>query len=121
VPEQGRSQLTPEEVALDVRYREIADRVAELGTERGMLIDKTQRSAEEEQRLAVLDSELVVAGDAFQSFLSRLESQLGATPDASAKAFAVRESQGLMEHLRELGTVRSRCTRSSPKIESESF
>jgi CHAT domain-containing protein len=102
-PQADKAQLTAEEQALEKRYREIADRIAELGTERGALIDKKNRTAEEEQRLARLDADLVVAGAAFQKFLSRLETELGASRDASSRAYALRESQGLMQDLRELG------------------
>ena len=88
---------------MENRYREISDQLAALGTERGTLIDKKNRTPEEEQRLAKLDADLVVAGNAFQSFLSKLESELGGTTEASARTFALRESQGLMEDLREMG------------------
>ncbi len=102
-PQNRKAQLTPEEAELEKRYREIADRVAELGTERGTLVDKKNRTPEDEQRLAKLDAALVVAGNAFQSFLSHLESELGASAETGSKIFAMRESQGLMEDLRELG------------------
>ncbi len=102
-PKSVKAALTPEEQALEKRYREIADRVAELGTERGRLIDKKTRTPEEEQRLVKLDADLVVAGSAFQSFLSHLETELGKSAEAGSKVFAMRESQGLMEDLRELG------------------
>jgi CHAT domain-containing protein len=102
-PQADRAQLTAEEEALNKRYREIADRIAELGAERGTLISKNNRTAEEEQRLARIDADLVVAGDAFQKFLSRLETELGTSREASSRAYALRESQGLMQDLRELG------------------
>ena len=38
--------MTPEEAALEKRYREISDQIAELGTERGTLINKNNRTAE---------------------------------------------------------------------------
>src|SRR3989442_10822262 len=72
-PKADKAQLTPEEAALEKRYREISDQIAELGSERGTLINKNHRTAEEEQRLAKLDADLVVAGNAFQKFLSQLE------------------------------------------------
>ena len=102
-PQSGKAQMTPEEAALDKRYREISDQIAELGTERGTLINKNNRTAEDEQRLAKLDADLVVVGNAFQKFLSQLETELGPSSEASAKAYALRESQGLMQDLRELG------------------
>jgi len=102
-PKKARAQLTPEEQAIEKRYREVADRVGEISAERGTLIDKKSRTAEEEQRLAKLDADLVVAGSAFQTFLSHLESELGKSAEAGSKTYALRESQGLMEDLRELG------------------
>ncbi|HZS47274.1 MAG TPA: tetratricopeptide repeat protein [Blastocatellia bacterium] len=102
-PKSDKAQLTTKEADAEKRYREIADHVAELATERGSLADKQNRTPEEEQRLAKLDADLTAAGDAFQSFLSNLESEIGTSSEASSKAFALRESQGLMEDLRELG------------------
>ncbi|CAN5552058.1 hypothetical protein BH20ACI3_BH20ACI3_32440 [soil metagenome] len=99
----GKTQLTPEEITLDKRYREILDKLAELGTERGTLIDKKSRTPEEDLRLAKLDTDLVVAGNEFQKFLDGLTAALGTSGDASVKVFQLRESQGLMEDLRELG------------------
>jgi CHAT domain-containing protein/uncharacterized protein HemY len=99
----AKAALTPAEEALEKRYYEIADRVAELSTERSALIEKKNRTPEEEQRLAKLEADLIVAGNAFQKFLAQLSAELGASAEASAKAYALRESQGLMEDLRELG------------------
>jgi CHAT domain-containing protein len=101
-PQAGKAQMTPEEAAMENRYREIADQLAALGTERGMLMDKKSRTAEEEQRLAKLDADLVVAGTAFQKFLDQLTTELGGSSESS-KVFQLRESQGLMDDLRELG------------------
>lgn len=102
-PQGQKAQLTPEEAAIDKRYREIADQLAVIGTERGTLMEKKARTPDEEQRLAKLDADLVIAGNAFQKFLTQLEVDLGTSSEANAKAFALRESQGLMEDLRELG------------------
>jgi tetratricopeptide (TPR) repeat protein len=102
-PQTGRAQLTAEEEALEKRYRAIADRLAELGAERGTLIDKKTHTPEEEQRLVTIDADLVVAGNAFQKFLDQLATELGSSGDSSGKVFQLRESQGLMEDLRQLG------------------
>ena len=102
-PATGRSELSPEEAALEKRYREVADQLTALGAERGLLLVKKSRSAEEEQRLAMLDADLVVAGNAFQTFLDHLEAELGRSAASSGKIYELRESQGLMEDLRELG------------------
>ncbi len=102
-PKAEKAALTPEEAALDKRYREIADKLTELGTERGALLEKKSRTPAEEQRLAKLEADLVVAGQVFQKFLDSLAKELSNTKDASAKVYQLRESQGLMEDLRELG------------------
>src|SRR5207249_6304227 len=44
-PETGRSELSPEEAALEKRYREVADQLTALGAERGLLLVKKSRSA----------------------------------------------------------------------------
>lgn len=102
-PEGAKANLTPEETELEKRYREIADQLAVIGAERSSLMDKKSRTRDEEQRLAKLDADLVVAGNAFQKFLDQLSSELGGSRDSSSKVFQLRESQGLMEDLRELG------------------
>lgn len=102
-PQGQKAPLTPEEAAIEKRYKEIADQLASIGAERGTLMDKKSRTPDEEQRLAKLDADLVVAGNAFQQFLTQLETDLGTSSEANAKTFALRESQGLMEDLRELG------------------
>src|SRR5215510_4095786 len=88
---------------MEKRYREISDQIAELGNERGALINKNNRTPEEEQRLAKLDADLVVAGNAFQKFLDQLTTESGSSGASSGRVFQLRESQGLMEDLRELG------------------
>ena len=102
-PKAEKAALTPEEEKVEKRYREIADKLTELGTERSALLDKQPRTSAEEQRLANLEADLVVAGQAFQKFLDGLASEMGKNADTNARAFQLRESQGLMEDLRELG------------------
>ncbi|MFL6209289.1 MAG: CHAT domain-containing tetratricopeptide repeat protein [Pyrinomonadaceae bacterium] len=99
----ARAALSPAEVELDRRYREIADRVAALGRERGSLRDKSQLTTEEEQRLTQLEADLEVAGQAFQKFLDGLAVELGNTAQTNDRVFQLRESQALMDTLRELG------------------
>ena len=102
-PKAEKAALTPEEAALDKRYREIADQLTAIGTERGALQEKKGRTPEDEQRLAKLEADLVVAGQAFQKFLDGLAAEMGKNAETNARAFQLRESQGLMEDLRELG------------------
>src|SRR5207237_9737467 len=102
-PQASRAQLTHSEAALETRYREVADQLAKLGGKRGTLINKNNRTPEEEQRLAKIDADLIVAGDTFQKFLDRLGTELSGDKEASGKIYQLRESQGMMEELRELG------------------
>ena len=102
-PKAEKAALTPEEAALDKRYREMADKLTEIGAERSTLLDKQSRTPEDEQRLAKLEADLAVAGQAFQKFLDGLAAEMGKNADTNARAFQLRESQGLMEDLRELG------------------
>ena len=88
-PQGQKAQLTPEEAALEKRYREIADQLASIGTERGTLMEMKSRTPEEEQRLARLDADLVVAGNAFQKFLTQLETDLGTSSEANAKGLCL--------------------------------
>lgn len=99
----GVSTLSPEEAAIDKRYREIADRVAAIGSEYGRLRAQQTRTVEEEQRLTKLEADLTVANQAFQKFLDELDQSFSTNSGQSEKAFALRESQGLMQTLGELG------------------
>ena len=99
----ARAQLTPEEAALNKRYQEIADQITTRGRQRGELLAKSMRSADEEKQLASLESDLSLAGQAFQTYLDKLETELGSTKQGGEKVYQLRESQGLMEDLRELG------------------
>ncbi|HEV3467827.1 MAG TPA: CHAT domain-containing protein, partial [Pyrinomonadaceae bacterium] len=101
-PDPPPAALTPAEAELEKRYAAVADEVAVRGRRRAELLSKTSRTPEEEKLLASLDAELAAAGLAFQSFLDRLAAELGDTKQA-ARVDQVRESQALMEDLRELG------------------
>jgi CHAT domain-containing protein/Flp pilus assembly protein TadD len=100
----ARTELTPQEADADRRYREIADRLTTLGTERGALEAKIKRSAEEEKRLTQLETDLTVAGQAFEKFLNGLETEFTNVASANARVLQLREAQGMMEDLRELGS-----------------
>ncbi|MBL8212941.1 MAG: CHAT domain-containing protein [Bryobacterales bacterium] len=102
-PKAERATLTPEEAELEKRYREIADQLTVLGSERGALLAKVGRSADEEQRLAKLEGDLTVAGQMFQRFLDGLENELKTSGESQARVFQLRESQGMMEALGDLG------------------
>jgi CHAT domain-containing protein/Flp pilus assembly protein TadD len=99
----ARAELTPSEADWDQRYREIADRVTAIGAERGALLAKNPRSAAEERRLNELEQDLIVANRAFNDFLDRLAQEFADAARPGDRIFQVREAQGLMEDLRELG------------------
>jgi CHAT domain-containing protein/tetratricopeptide (TPR) repeat protein len=98
----GAAALTPEEAAAGKRYEEIASEIAVRGRRRAELLQKTSRTPDEDKQLAQLDTELAAAGQAFQTFLDQLSNELGNTRQG-ARVEQLRESQGLMEDLRELG------------------
>lgn len=95
--------LTPEETEWEQRYRAIADRVTTLGMERQALLANSSRTGEEDARLEALEHDLTVAAQAFQQFLSGLEEAFRGMPEGSARLAQVREAQGLMADLADLG------------------
>jgi CHAT domain-containing protein len=97
------ASLTPEEAKWEKEYNSIADNLAVRGRERGELLQKSARTAEEEQRLTQLDKDLSLASQAFEEFLKRLSAELGDTKQA-AKVDQFREAQGMMADLREMGS-----------------
>jgi CHAT domain-containing protein/tetratricopeptide (TPR) repeat protein len=99
----ARAQLSPAEDALSKRYQEIADQITTRGRQRGELLAKPARTAEEDKQLAILETDLNVAGQAFQKYLDQLETELSGSKQGGEKVYQLRESQGLMEDLRELG------------------
>lgn len=98
----ARAALTPEETALNKRYLEIADNITVRGRQRGELLAKPARTAEEDRQLTAIESDLGIAGQEFQKYLDQLSTQLENTKRAG-RVEQLRESQGLMEDLRELG------------------
>jgi CHAT domain-containing protein len=100
---EGWAALTPEEAAWAQRYAAIADRVAALGAERETLRLSPDRTAADDARLAELEADLTAANWAFQRFLADVQAELGRAPLAREKLFQLRETQGLMADLRDLG------------------
>ena len=96
------ADLTPAEAELEKRYREVGDKLVALGTERGAMLAKKDLTPEETKRLTQLDKDLQVGNAAFEKFLNDLAEQFGRAPAANARIEQVRETQGLMEDLREL-------------------
>jgi CHAT domain-containing protein/Tfp pilus assembly protein PilF len=103
----GGSNLTPDEAECDRRYREIADRLLAIGAERGDLVAKQTLTAEETRRLDQLERDVAVGNMEFEKFLNNLALHLNVKPAAALRVEQLRETQGIMEDLRELpvGTV----------------
>lgn len=100
---QKKAALTPAESSAEKQQEVLVEGLTLRGRERGALIAKQARTPEEEQRLTALDTELQASGQAFQTFLDRLGDELGNTKQA-AKVDQLRDSQALMDDLRELGS-----------------
>lgn len=99
----GRLDLTAIEADWDRRYNEIAGRLTEIGHERGELVALQTRTDEQDQRLASLERDLTLAGEAFQRFLAVLDTQAYQQKISKEKLDQVEDSEALMETLRELG------------------
>src|SRR2546423_7165134 len=99
----ARAALSPEEAALEQRYREISDSVASIGRERGELAAKQELTPDERRRMAELETQLEAANAAFQKFLDRLEAEFAGAKAGGDKVYQLREAAGLQEVLREIG------------------
>jgi len=102
-----RADLTPEEAEYERRYREIGDHLMTIGVERGELLAKKTLSPEQSQHLMQLEEDLAAGNHAFESFLGDLTQHFAVKPEMTGRVDALRETQGIMEDLRELpaGTV----------------
>ena len=100
---QGQATLTAQEAEWEKRYREIAGRLTSTGLRRGSLLAKPDRSAGEDGELARLEADLEVGNRAFRAFLDSLEEAFRGTKSGGEEILKVREAEGLMETLRDLG------------------
>jgi CHAT domain-containing protein/uncharacterized protein HemY len=102
-----RADFTPDEAEYEKRYREIGDRLMTIGVERGELLGKKTLTPEQSQRLVQLEQDLAIGNHAFESFLGDLTQHFSAKPEMTGRIEELRETQGIMEDLRELpsGTV----------------
>jgi CHAT domain-containing protein/Tfp pilus assembly protein PilF len=99
----GRAALSPAESALEQRYREISDRVASTGRQRGELSAKPSLTPEEQKQLADLDKQLEVADAALHKFLDQLNAEFAGAKTGGERVEQLREAEGLKKVLRELG------------------
>jgi CHAT domain-containing protein/Tfp pilus assembly protein PilF len=104
---QRRAEYSAEEAEWEKRYRDVTGTLVTIGVERGALRAKRRLSPEETERLARLEQDLEAGNHAFQQFLDSLTRQFTAKAESSGRLEQLRESQGIMEDLRDLppGTV----------------
>ena len=102
-----RADLTPDEADYEERYREIGDRLMTIGVERGGLLAKKALTPDETQHLGQLEQDLAAGNQAFEHFLGDLTQHFSAKLEVTGRIENLRETQGIMEDLRELpaGTV----------------
>jgi CHAT domain-containing protein/Tfp pilus assembly protein PilF len=96
--------LTPEEADWERRYQEGADRVAASAARRSQLRAKPSLTPEEVRELKELDAESEHAMALFQKTLAELERDAQQTPSTAGKVDELRESEGLMQDVRDLGS-----------------
>jgi CHAT domain-containing protein/tetratricopeptide (TPR) repeat protein len=105
----GRADLTPEEAEYDKRYSEIGGRLMAIGAERGELLAKNKLTPEQMQHLVKLEQDLAAGNQALEHFLGEMSQHFSASakPAMSGGVQNLRETQAIMEDLRELpaGTV----------------
>jgi CHAT domain-containing protein len=105
------SVLTSEESDWEHRYQEGADRVAASAARRSQLRAQPLLTPEESQELKRLDVESEQAMAFFQKTLVALERDAQQTPSTAGKVDELRESEGLMQDVRDLGAgVAAICT-----------
>jgi CHAT domain-containing protein/Tfp pilus assembly protein PilF len=95
--------LTTDETELEHRYEEGADRVAASAARRSQLRAKPSLTPAETQELKQLDFESEQAMASFQKTLAELERDAQQTPSTAGKVDELRESEGLMQDVRDLG------------------
>ena len=102
-----RVGLTAEEAEWEKRYAIVGDRLVTIGTQRGELRAKKSLTSEETARLTQLEQDLALGNQAFEKFLGELTTNFSAKPALANRVEELRETQGIMEDLRELpaGTV----------------
>jgi CHAT domain-containing protein len=103
----GTASLNAEETAAELGQRQFSDQLMKIGAERGELLMKTSLTGREKQRLEELEKDIAVGNARFEKFLADLAMQFAAKPSMALQVESLRETQGMMEDLRELppGTI----------------
>jgi CHAT domain-containing protein/Flp pilus assembly protein TadD len=95
--------LTSEESDWELRYQQGADRVAAAAARRNQLRGQSVLTPQEAVELKRLDVESAQAMAFFQKTLAELERDAQQTPSTASKVDELRESEGLMQDVRDLG------------------
>jgi CHAT domain-containing protein/Tfp pilus assembly protein PilF len=96
--------LTSEESDRERRYQATADRMAASAARRSQLRTKPSLTPEEVRELKELDAESEQAMALFQRTLAELERDAQQKPSTAGKVEELRESEGLMQDVRDLGS-----------------
>ena len=70
------------------------------------MIDLKTLTLEQSQRVTKLEQDLVVGNQAFEHFLGDLTQHFSAKPEMTGRMDTLRQTQGIMEDLRELRSLR---------------
>ncbi|MBV9106952.1 MAG: tetratricopeptide repeat protein [Verrucomicrobia bacterium] len=97
------SVLTSQESDWEHRYQKSADQVAASAARRSQLRAQRSLTPQESQELKRLDFESEQAMGFFQRTLAELEREAQQTPSTEGKVQELRESEGLMQDVRDLG------------------
>jgi CHAT domain-containing protein/Tfp pilus assembly protein PilF len=95
--------LTPEESDLERRYQEGADRLAASAARRTQLRAQSSLTPQQSEELKRLDFESEQAMSSFQQTLAELGRDAQQNPSSAGKVGELRESEGLMQDVRDLG------------------
>lgn len=101
--ENRTADLAPAEAEALKPYREVADRIVEIGSKRRELDAIKNRSDEENRALADAERDLAVANAAFKVALDRLAADLGRTVAAALRVAEIKEDRSLMSVLPTIG------------------
>ena len=103
---QKRATLTPEEEQQTAGYRARTDLITALGQEKGALLataKKTPLTVTEVQRLEEIETDLVIAAQAFQQFLDDLKTAFKTDPERQSTLTELSKARALQQTLADLG------------------
>jgi CHAT domain-containing protein len=101
----AKINFTPAESEVERQFTDVAAHVGELGAQRAALLALASRTVDQEKQLSQLETKLEAANQAFQKFLDQLTVELKQEKPNASDVTTLRESQSLMDTLRELNAV----------------